>query len=69
MSVSPRLALAGLLALVMLSGCATGQPGEDGRYPGDARECDSLPLYERQECRERHPPLHEPYDLTRPELS
>ncbi|WP_328186269.1 hypothetical protein [Marinobacter sp. OP 3.4] len=69
MAGSSRSALAGLLALVMLSGCATGQPDEDGRYPGDARECDNLPLYERQECRERHPPLHEPYDLTRPELS
>ncbi len=63
------MARPGLVALWLLgvSGCGTGMP-VDGRYPGDARECDSLPLYERMECRERRPPLHEPYDLTEPEL-
>jgi len=49
-----------LLCLVLLaSGCNTGMP-RDGRYPGDDSECDSLPLYERMECRERYPPLHDP---------
>ncbi|MFC4261016.1 hypothetical protein ACFOZ5_18500 [Marinobacter lacisalsi] len=51
-----------LVASVLLSGCGTGLP-RDGRYPGDAGRCDSLPLYERLECRERHPPLHDPIDL------
>lgn len=59
--------LAGV-GLVLLSACGTGQPGPDGRYPGDDSECDDLPVYERQECRERFPPLHEPYDLTSPDL-
>ena len=53
------------LWLLVASGCGTGMPKE-GRYPGDASECDSLPLYERMECRERHPPLHESYDLRKP---
>lgn len=60
--------LAVLITLLVLSGCATGQPGPDGRYPGDASECDGLPLYERQECLERHPPIHEPLDLSSPDL-
>lgn len=56
-----------VLSLLAPGGCGTGMP-TDGRYPGDASECDSLPLYERMECRERHPPLHEPLDLRKPEL-
>lgn len=56
------------LGILLASGCGTGKP-VDGRYPGDASECDSLPLYERMECRDRHPPLHEPYDLRKPGLN
>lgn len=55
----------GALALAVLTGCVTGQPGPDGRYPGDDSECDDLPVYERQECRDRFPPFHEPSDLIR----
>ena len=55
--------LARIIVLVtdcgLVTGCAT-PPDRDGRYPGDASECDSLPLYERQACLERHPPLHDP---------
>ena len=51
-----------LFLLFLVSGCGTGMP-QDGRYPGDASECDNLPLYERMECRERPPPLHDPIDL------